>query len=106
MPAHREEKGSLVSIEPDERGFWHVNFWFEDVEDGEEAGPPDGFATTAKGASLDEAIKLTAKFPPSRIVVWEPCETCGGTGMEPDITEEWPCNDCDDGLVCREQSSP
>lgn len=91
---------SLVSIEPDERGFWHVNFWREAPL--EEGVPCDGWATTAKGASLDEALALADKFKPDSLCVWEPCETCNGTGMDPDITEEWPCDDCDDGLVCRE----
>lgn len=91
---------SLVSIEPDERGFWHVNYWQDEPH--EEGVPCDGFATTKKGAPLDDAIALAAEFAPHRLVVWEPCETCGGTGLEPDITEEWPCDDCDDGLVCRD----
>lgn len=103
---------SLVSIEPDERGFWHVNFWREEPD--EEGVPCDSFATTKKGASLDEAIARAAVFIDEgmsvRLVVWEPCETCSGTGVlmcvDPDLMDDWPCDDCDDGLVCREISAP
>lgn len=89
----------MVSIEPDERGFFHVNYWIEHPH--EEDVPPDGFATTAKNATLDDAVALAKKFPPSNVYVWEPCEFCNGTGSD-DGEIDGECIDCMGGLVCRE----
>lgn len=92
--------GSLVSIEPDERGFWHVNFWEEHPH--EEGVPCDGFATTKTGAPIEDAITLAKSFKPTRIAVWEPCEMCGGSGVSGDIEIDWEdCDECEDGMVCR-----
>jgi len=88
---------SLVSIEPDERGRWHVNFWAEHPN--EEGVPPDGFATTAVGAPLERAVTLAQEFRATRIVVWEPCEYCNGTGED---AEGESCDECDDGMMCRD----
>lgn len=59
----------LVIISPDERGFYHIDFY----EDGEnydywhwqDGISPDGFATTAKGASEDDAKLLAEKHWPN-----------------------------------------
>ena len=91
----------MVSIEPDDRGFWHVNYWAEHphVED----VPPDGFATTAKGGTLDDAIALAKKFTPSSVYVWEACRCCGGTRVDAELDGE-ECLECEDGLECRQLS--
>jgi hypothetical protein len=85
----------LASIEPDERGFYHVNFWEEHPH--EEGVPPDGFATTEVGAPLKDAITLAQGFNPTRIAVWQPCVYCSGTGED---AEGEGCCECDDGLMC------
>ena len=87
----------LASIEPDKRGFWHVNFWEPAPE--EEGVPCDAFKTTQIGAPLEDAISLAKSFNPSRIVVWEPCEYCSGTGED---AEGETCDECDDGMLCRD----
>ena len=89
--------GSLVSIEPDKRGYWHVNFWQE--RPGEEGVPCDGFATTEVGAPLSAAITLAQPFKPTRIAVWLRCIYCSGTGED---AEGESCDECDDGLMCRD----
>ncbi|MFA5952263.1 MAG: hypothetical protein WC807_18500 [Hyphomicrobium sp.] len=89
--------GSLASIEPDKRGFWHVNFWEEHPH--EEGVSPDGFATTEVGAPLDAAITLAQGFKPTRIAVWQPCEYCSGTGED---AEGESCDECDTGMMCRD----
>jgi hypothetical protein len=88
---------SLASIEPDKRGFWHVNFWEERPD--EEGVPCDGFATTKIGAPLEDAITLAQSFKPHRIAVWQPCEFCSGTGED---AEGETCDECEDGLMCRD----
>jgi hypothetical protein len=93
--------GSLVSIEPDERGFWHVNFWEVHHPD-LEGTACDAFKTTKVGAPLEDAITLAKSFKPTRIAVWEPCEMCGGSGVSGDIEIDWEdCDECEDGMVCR-----
>jgi hypothetical protein len=87
-----------VAIEPDERGFWHVNAYIIHDDPGDDGDVPDAFATTKKGASLDDAIALARKnFSPEKITIWEPCEECGGTGLNPDATDEI-CDECEDGM--------
>lgn len=89
--------GGLVSIEPDDKGFWHVNFWQEQPR--EPDIPCDGFATTEVGAPLDAAVALARSFNPSRIAVWQRCDYCSGTGED---AEGDSCDECDDGLMCRD----
>src|SRR5688572_21164202 len=88
-----------VSIDRDERGFWHVNCYLIHDDPDDDGDVPDGFATTKKGASLDDAIALARKkFAPETITIWEPCEECGGTGVIGDYDHEIDtCDECEDG---------
>lgn len=89
--------GSLASIEPDKRGFWHVNFWEEHPH--EEGVPCDAVKTTGVGAPLKDAIALAQLFNPTRVCVWQTCEFCSGTGED---AEGETCDECDDGMMCRD----
>lgn len=88
-------RGSLVSIEPDDRGFWHVNFWEEHPD--EEDVPPDAYKTTKIGAPLTEAMILADGFKPDRIAVWLQCDDCSGTGED---AEGCGCCECQGGTRC------
>lgn len=90
--------GSLASIEPDERGFWHVNFWEVHHPD-LEGTACDAFKTTKVGAPLEAAVALAQSFKPTLIVVWQPCEYCSGTGED---AEGETCDECEDGMMCRD----
>lgn len=57
----------LASIEPDKRGFWHVNFWEPAPE--EEGVPCDAFKTTQIGAPLDEVRAFLAMFNPWNLAI-------------------------------------
>lgn len=89
----------VVAISPDERDFWHVNFFEHEDHD-----VPDAIATTKKGATMVDAIALArVKFPSAvRITVWETCSACGGSGVFGDTEDDWcECDECEDGLVPR-----
>ena len=82
-----------VAIEPDERDFWHVNAYLIHDDPGDDGDIPDAVATTKKGATRDDAIKLArAKYKPERITVWQKCE-------EPHEDGECDDPDCEDGMV-------
>lgn len=83
----------LVSIEPDERDFWHVNAYLIHDDPGDDGDMPDAFATTKKGATIEDAIALARdKFNPERITVWRKCG-------EPHEDGECEDLDCEDGMV-------
>lgn len=90
-----------VSIQHDERDFWHVNFFLIHEDPGDDGDVPDAVATTKKGATRDDAISLARrKFDPVAITVWDTCESCGGSGVTGDTEIDWQeCDECEDGLV-------
>lgn len=88
-----------VSIEHDDRDFWHVNFFITHADPGDDGDLPDAYATTRKGASRDDAINLARRrFKPTMITVWDVCPECGGTGTCGDTDDEFAeCDECEDG---------
>lgn len=58
----------VAVISPDERGFWHVDFYRNAVDwnydDWQCSFSPDGYATTEKGATEDDARALAAEYFP------------------------------------------
>lgn len=92
----------ICSIEPDERGFWHINAYdAADWSEVPEGRPCDSFATTKTGASVEEAIALArSKFHPTSLCVWDTCVDCSGTGED---AEGFLCDECDgEGIRCED----
>lgn len=96
-----------VSIDLDERGFWHVNCYLIHEDPMDDGDVPDAYSTTKKGASLDDAIALARKrYSPETITIWEPCSECGGTGVVGDYDHEIEtCDECEDGKQPRNLSA-
>lgn len=100
-----------VSIEHDERDFWHINCFLIHDDPGDDGDVPDAFATTRKRATLGDAITLARKkFAPEWITIWETCPECGGTGVVGDYDHEMDtCHECEDGKqprILSDVSSP
>jgi DnaJ-class molecular chaperone len=90
-----------VSIDLDDRGFWHINCYLIHDDPGDDGDVPDAACTTKRGASLDDAMAIARqRYHPETITVWEACSECCGSGTHPDDPDDQ-CDECEDGQQFR-----